>query len=284
MSSEFDDAIALESLGAGRYAGTVGPGWRIGSGVNGGFLLALVGRALSMELSGVGHPDPFTMSACYLAVPHPGPVWVHVTVLRSGGSISAARATLLQDESESGPGDTSSATPRMEVLALFGSLDGLPDEVSTTARPFEISPFEHSIRSAAPPQALTHAELLNRIDLRLDPSTAGWAIGKPSGAGVIQAWFAFADGREPDPLALLLAVDALPPVAFDLGRPGWAPTLELTVHVRAKPAPGPLRVRHATRNVAGGHFEEDCEVWDSADRLVAQSRQLARLPRLPPTT
>ncbi len=74
-------------------------------------------------------------------------------------------------------------------------------------------------------------------------------------------------------------MDALPPVAFDLGRPGWAPTLELTVHVRAKPAPGPLRVRHATRNVAGGHFEEDCEVWDSADRLVAQGRQLARMPR-----
>ena len=43
--------------------------------------------------------------------------------------------------------------------------------------------------------------------------------------------------------------------------------------------PGWLRLRHATRNVAGGMFEEDCEVWDSAGRLVAQSRQLARFPR-----
>ena len=61
---------------------------------------------------------------------------------------------------------------------------------------------------------------------------------------------------------------------------GWAPTLELTVHVRARPAPGWLMLRHETRNVAGGMFEEDCEVWDAAGRLVAQSRQLARLPRV----
>ena len=88
-----------------------------------------------------------------------------------------------------------------------------------------------------------------------------------------------ADGREPDPVMLLLAADALPPATFDLGLYGWAPTLELTVHVRASPAPGWLRIRHATRNFAGGLFEEDAEVWDSAGRLVAQSRQLARAPR-----
>jgi hypothetical protein len=111
------------------------------------------------------------------------------------------------------------------------------------------------------------------------PDQIGWASGKPSGRGELSAWFRLNDEREPDLISLLLAVDALPPVTFDLGRPGWAPTVELTAHVRAKPAPGWLRIRHHTRNIAGGMFEEDCEVWDSADRLVAQSRQLARLPR-----
>ena len=59
---------------------------------------------------------------------------------------------------------------------------------------------------------------------------------------MIRGWLRLADGREPDPLMLLLARDALPPVAFDLGLSGWTPTLELTVHVRARPAPGWLRV------------------------------------------
>ena len=71
----------------------------------------------------------------------------------------------------------------------------------------------------------------------------------------------------------------LPPVTFGLELPGWAPTLELTCHIRHKPAPGWLKVTHFSRNLSGGMFEEDCEVWDSAGRLVAQSRQLALVPR-----
>jgi hypothetical protein len=120
---------------------------------------------------------------------------------------------------------------------------------------------------------------MDRFDMRFHPDHIGWAVGEPSGTGVLSAWFRLIDDREPDPISLLMVVDALPPVTFDLGMPGWAPTLELTAHVRARPAPGWLKVRHATRNMAGGMFEEDCEVWDSAGRLVAQSRQLARQPR-----
>jgi hypothetical protein len=88
----------------------------------------------------------------------------------------------------------------------------------------------------------------------------------------------FADGREPDLLSLPLFVDAVAPAALELGLRRMT-TVELTVHLRARPAPGWLAFRTATRYLAGGYFEEDAEIWDSAGRLVAQSRQLALVLR-----
>jgi hypothetical protein len=55
--------------------------------------------------------------------------------------------------------------------------------------------------------------------------------------------------------------------------------VELTWHMRAVPAPGPLAVETRCRHVGGGWFDEDAEVWDAAGRLVAQSRQIARVGR-----
>jgi hypothetical protein len=165
----------------------------------------------------------------------------------------------------------------VRVLATYGDLDSVAHEVRTSAVPPDLPPPDRCVRAAeAPPSFLRHAAMLDRLDLRLDPATSGWVAGQPSGLGQIRGWLRLADGREPDPLMLLLACDALPPVAFDLGLSGWTPTLELTVHVRARPAPGWLRIGLTTRNLAGGFLEEDAEVWDSGGRLVAQSRQLAR--------
>ena len=72
-------------------------------------------------------------------------------------------------------------------------------------------------------------------------------------------------------------MDAAAPVILDLAETGSTP-IELTVHVRPRPAPGWLTCRSTTRFVIGGLHEEDFEIWDSTGALVAQSRQLARLP------
>ena len=264
--TEFDRDIALEG-DQSPYEAQLSEGWVVGGGVNGGYQLSVVGAALARAT--VGKPDPIAVSAYYLSAARPGPATVTTRVLREGGSVATLAAGLRQGDDE-----------RLTVLATYGDLSALPDDVRTTATPPDLPPLEDCVPTAFAPQEVRDvAPLMERFDMRLDPRHVGWAVGEPSGNGELQAWFRLADEREPDPVALLMVVDALPPVTFDLGMFGWAPTLELTAHVRARPAPGWLRVRHATRNLAGGMFEEDCEVWDSAGRLVAQSRQLARQPR-----
>ncbi|MFJ5999088.1 thioesterase family protein [Streptomyces sp. NPDC092370] len=267
--SEFDRDTALTRRAPGVYDIDLSAGWTIISAVNGGYLLAVLGRALADALP---HADPFTISAHYLTASQPGPAVVRTDVVRTGRTLSSGQASLFQYDAEG------REVERIRVLASYGDLDTLPDDVRTTARPPAIPPLEHCFGPEDGPAPVDGSSAITeRLMLKLDPSTLGWALGQPSGKGEMRAWFGLKDGRDPDPLSLLLAVDALPPTAFELGLKGWVPTVELTVHVRCRPAPGPLRVSITTRNLAGGFLEEDAEVWDSADRLVAQSRQLARV-------
>ncbi|MGW7266410.1 thioesterase family protein [Streptomyces sp. NPDC054842] len=267
--SEFDRDTAVTLREPGVYDIDLSAGWTIISAVNGGYLLAVLGRALGDALP---HSDPFTISAHYLTASQPGPAVVRTDVVRTGRTLSTGQASLFQYDEEG------REVERIRVLASYGDLGALPDDVRTTARPPAIPPMEQCFGPQDGPAPVPGSSAItDRLMLKLDPATLGWALGSPSGKGEMRSWFGLADGRDHDPLSLLLAVDALPPTAFELGLSGWVPTVELTVHVRSRPAPGPLRVSITTRNLAGGFLEEDAEVWDSADRLVAQSRQLARV-------
>jgi len=118
------------------------------------------------------------------------------------------------------------------------------------------------------------------VDVRLDPATAGFAVDRPAMAGEIRGYARMAP-TPPDPYAVLVALDILPPAPFDLGLTGsWVPTMELTAYLRALPADGPLRVRQRARLVADSRVDEDCHVWDSTGALVGSATQLAAL-RLP---
>ncbi|SEF96115.1 Thioesterase-like superfamily protein [Actinacidiphila yanglinensis] len=273
--SEFDrdTAVAARAAEPGAYDTGLSRGWTIMGAVNGGYLLAVAARALRDALP---HPDPFSITAHYLTPSQPGPAVVRTQQVRAGRTMSTGQASLFQRDEQG------NEVERLRVLAAYGELDALPDDVRTSAKPPVMPGYGDCVGSESAPGGRPVAgdtAILDRLDLRLDPATAGWAVGAPSGVGAIRGWLGLADGRDHDPLSLLLAVDALPPTAFDLGLKGWTPTLELTAHVRCRPAPGPVRVSLTTRNLAGGLLEEDAEVWDAEDRLVAQSRQLARVPR-----
>lgn len=281
---DFDQETAVHARTGepGAYDADLPGTWKVGAGINGGVLLTVAARALSAELGTArdgrpGHPDPLSVSAYYLSTATAGPAVVRTETVRRGNSLSHGDAELLQQKDPA-----AAPVARLRILAAYGTLADQPADVQTSAKPPVLAPVEQCIGSeAAPPEFRAESPMLSRAGVRLDPSCVGWAVGAPSGKGEMKGWFRLPEGRDPDPLLLLTALDLLPPVTFDLGLPGWAPTLELTAHVRATPAPGWLRLIHTTRNVAGGLMEEDAEIWDSADRLVAQSRQLARLPRKP---
>ena len=51
--------------------------------------------------------------------------------------------------------------------------------------------------------------------------------------------------------------------------------MQLTVNVRALPAPGWVRAVQRSHLIADGWLDEECLLWDSSGALVAQATQLA---------
>ncbi|MDN5594148.1 MAG: thioesterase family protein [Brevibacterium aurantiacum] len=265
--SEFASAIAVERQSDTSFTADIDGDWSVAGAVNGGYLLSVAGLALRNNSAKA--PDPLVLSTYYLGPSQGGRAEITTRLIREGRSSATFAVDLSQN-----------TDPKITALATMGNLAALPDDVATTAIPPELPDPDQCINVAeAPGDFIESAPLMKRYDMRLDPETAGFATGRPSGRGLLQGWIRLADGTAPDALSLLAFLDAFPPVMFDLGRFNWAPTMELTAHLRAEPAPGWIRAKLYTRNIAGGMFEEDCELWDSAGRLVAQSRQLARQPR-----
>jgi acyl-CoA thioesterase len=264
---DFDLATAVRAAGDGRgYGATIDPGWTIGGRPNGGYLLAIATRAALAEAA---HPDPFAISTHFLAPPAAGPATVAVERLRAGRTVSVLRARLEQEDGAC-----------LEALVTAGKLDTAEPHWRAGSPP-ELPPPDQCVQGTPEGPGGVRVSILEHLDVRIDPATSGWAVGKPSGRLEIRGWVRFHDGRPPDPLALLQVVDALPPVSFELGIMAWAPTIELTAYVRRPPAPGWLACVVSGRLLQGGWFDEETEVWDEQGALVAQSRQLAgaRAPR-----
>ena len=273
-ATEIRRATLVAADGSMNYLTKVHPGWDIMGNANGGYLLALVGRAL---VDATGRPDCVTITAHYLAPCPAGEARIAVQLVRAGRRFATATASLFLI-TQSGEKEI------VRVLATLGDLatdPGGPSHMDerTTFPPAGLLPFSEC-RSMAGTEANNFAYIHGRLATRAQPGDADFRSANKSGQAVMRGWFAFKDERPIDTRALLLASDAFPPAVFNLDVPvGWVPTVELTVHTRAIPAPGPVACVFTTRYLQNGLLEEDGEMWDSRGVLVAQSRQLALAPR-----
>jgi acyl-Coa thioesterase superfamily protein/acyl-CoA thioesterase superfamily protein len=262
MGSLFATVSALVPTGAGRFDAEVSPDWTIAAKPNGGYLLAMRGRAATETGS---HPHVIAASAHYLHSPSPGPITVQAEVLRAGRSASQVRTQLRQD-----------GQLCVEALVTTSTLDAAATPYWDAGLPAPaIAAIDACLRVPAITPIGLPVPIMDQVDLRIDPHDTGFARGEPSGRGELKGWLTLPADETFDPIALLYAIDAFPPATFEIASTGWVPTLELTGYVRALPAPGPVRVLQKAQLIDGQRVDEACFVWDSTGRLVAQGTQLA---------
>ena len=259
MTSAFLRDTAVEELGDGSYRAHVSADWFTPRGANGGFLAAIVVRAI-IDAEPDAQRAPRSLTLHYLRPPAEGEVQISVTAERRGGTVSTYSARMEQ-------------AGELCVLAI-----------AALSRDFQSSlSYAPEMPDVAPPNGLVS----RAGDDRLPPiarmfATQG-AVGYAPFSGGPEAltggWIAF-DGDEPSPLdapALALLSDAWLPSMFVLVQDFiGVPTIDLTIHFRARTEgrTGPALAIFRSRTSAEGFFEEDGELWSEDGTRLAQSSQL----------
>lgn len=269
--TQFAQQTSVVTVGRGSYEAVMDRSWWIIDGPNGGYVAAIVLRAIITEVADPSR-RPRTLSLQYLRAPKAGPVRVEVVVERSGRSVSNVSARMTQDG-------------RALVIAMAVLAAERPAPVS-----FDEGPGLPTMPDGSPvpmPEDVPRVEvdpdrdvpMRRHYDLR-------WVIGDlpfhPAGSTVrtakVGGWLRPAEREPVDEVVLAAMSDAwMPPIFSRIDHPLAVPTIDLTVHFRGLPS-DPLDhcfVLFESPLASGGYLTEHGRLMDRAGRLLAESRQLA---------
>jgi len=267
MPTRFDRDTAVTPVGEGVFEACIDHGWWIVRGPNGGYVAALLMRALEASVGDASRAAR-SLTVHYLRPPAEGPARIETRVLRQGRSLSSVAAHLLQDG-------------KLQATAL-----------AAFSKHREALAFQHLVAPSVPPpeEIAAPPPTPSPIPFRerfVDRPALGPAPGEQGQVAEVGGWLRLAEPHPLDAPALALLADAWRPAIFSLSGPEGGsrgvPTIDLTVHFRAPlPPPGPLAddwvlVRFRTTTARDGFIEEDGEIWSRDGTLLAQARQLAVL-------
>jgi acyl-CoA thioesterase len=265
--------------GQALYAVDISPDWRAGRGPHGGYLAAMLLRAL-VETVDQPARAPRSLTIHYARSPQPGPATIAARIERAGRSLSTLSARIEQ-------GGALVAL----ALAAFSVPWSAPD-VAELPLP-DVAPPDPQRESGVrlfegAPEFTRHLVLQPRIGaIPFTGSSEPMEIG---------AWLGLSEPRPIDALSLAFFSDALfSPPFIRMRERATSPTIDLTIHFRTSIAGETETPEDATRKRTGhdarelcfahfrsgvvhdGFFEEDGVIWAADGTVLAQSRQLAIL-------
>jgi acyl-CoA thioesterase len=260
----FDADTALRPTGDGLWEGAVVDGWNTPRGPLGGYVMAIVIRALEATV-GDRERQPRSVTMHFLRTPETGPVTVAAGTERAGRSLTSVSGRLEQDGRLLGLALAAYSKPWPGPLLDESPMPDVPPPGEATAP-------RGPLRNAPPPPFTGRLVMQSRFG---DPPFTRSDRGETGG------WLGLREEERPlDSLAVAVLADAWYPAPWPrLSELAPAPTIDLTIHFRSPlPASGPLLLgRFRSRQVRDGFFDEDGELWSPDGTLVAQSRQLGLL-------
>ena len=263
MPSRFAADTAVTPLGDGQYDATIDPSWWIIRGPNGGYLAAIVARAILAEVAGTGQRLR-SLTLHYLRAPAAGPCTVEVVAERRGRTLTSCSVRVTQED-------------RLVILGLAATAEDRPGPrfsdlpLPDVGPPVEPTPPLPSVPGSPEIPMRAHYEM----QPRLGPDRLRGEIRDEALTG---GWLRLADPEPVDDVVVAALADAWTPAVFTrVAEPLGVPTVDLTIHFRDPPPARPdwTFVRFRSRHASAGYVEEDGELWSSDGRLLAQCRQLA---------
>jgi acyl-CoA thioesterase len=259
-SFQTDTAVTQEREGV--YAADINERWWVVRGPHGGYLAAILTRALMQRISDEDRP-PRSLTIHYVAAPKVGPVQIETTIEREGTSSTFASARMTQD------GKTMAT-----ALCVF----------SRAWTGFEF--FDATMPESVPPEEGFPVKELEGTPPFLQNFDMLWTLGEAPMSGADEAlvggWMRIDEPLVADYPSIACLMDAGPPAIFPRTTERvLAPTLDLTIHFRTPvplPNAGPEDFylgKFWSLMAHDGFFEEDGQLWSTDGVLVAQSRQLA---------
>ncbi|MDG0966565.1 MAG: thioesterase family protein [SAR86 cluster bacterium] len=266
---QFQSALKLDQVSENIFSFTPDSRYFVGNTPHGGYLLALMNKALSSVLT---HPNSINSNVYYLDRTEPKPAELHVEVIRTSRGSSMGQVRLMQNgkltclfsalcsDFQYMKGHSGLETPLPEIM------NSVPENQ------FKVMNYENFKAGSTP-------SFIQQLEMSVHPDHAWW--DRDISMDVAEARcsaFLELKGGAADTFVLSYLSDILPPVVQNkYGSLGWVPTLTLTCNIRQLPKTNRLFIDGLAKDISNGYFEQDCNIWDMDGNLVATSRQLAKI-------
>ena len=266
---QFQAALDLTKVSDTVFSFTPNPKYFVGNTPHGGYLLALMNKAMTEVLP---HPSAINSNIYYLDRTEPEPAELHVEVVRRSKGSSMGQVKLIQNN---------------KITCLYSSIcsdfhymkghSGLetpmPEIINSVQQDdFKVMNYENFKLGSTP-------SFIQQLNMSVHPDHAWWdrEISTDAAEARCSAYLEL-QGGVADTFVLSYLADILPPVVQNKYGPlGWVPTLTLTCNIRQLPKTNLLFIDGIAKDISNGYFEQDCNIWDMSGNLVATSRQLAKI-------